>query len=334
MGCLDISMKAMTNNIYGDDPYLNRLLSYFQSQFYEKIIRMVPIRNHVFLVKTEKHTYILKGYQSYSRLRLQEAFTETLRKEGFSKTYMFVSPEVKEPLFFEGTYFGCTKYIVPHKKEFTFHTEQNRQEGLGLLEQFHQVTASFETRYRTLLAKSDLIEKWSKRMHAFSSKSPLLSCFINKPYFSEIMSWANWSLDGMKKNRQFFQNEPYVILHGDVAHHNFLRDSAGNLNLIDFDLITIGNRALDILQYANRILPFLNWSYDQLTGYKQIQQFFQEDGFLYALVYPADIFREWNRLIREKLYPDKDKLKQVMDLTIGQFYERKNFIDQIIRAFL
>jgi thiamine kinase-like enzyme len=144
-----------------------------------------------------------------------------------------------------------------------------------------------------------------------------------------MVSWANWSLDGMEKNSGFFQKKPFVILHGDLAHHNFLRDEHGKLHLIDFDLISIGTPALDYLQYANRILPYMDWSYEKLKTSKHMQKYLESDAFLYALAFPADIFREWNRMIREKTYKDDVKFRQVMDLTIGQFYTRKKFIDHL-----
>ncbi len=317
-----------TINKKGDD-YFGRLLSYFRSQFYEKIIRMIPIRNYVYLLKTENHTYIIKGYHSNNRLKIQEAFTATLIKEGFTRTYAFLSPRVREPLFFEGIYFGCIQYIPPHKTAFSFRTSKNRREGIELLEQFHHTTGAFEARYRTLLAKGNLTGKWTERFQNFSNNLPFIRYFINEPFLSEMQSWAEWSLSGMAGRRGFFEQEPYVILHGDVAHHNFLRDSSGILHLIDFDLISIGPASLDYVQYANRILPCIDWAFDKLVELKSIQQCVREGSFLYALAYPADIFREWNRFVREKNYQDPVKFKQLMDLSIGQFYARKKFIEKL-----
>ncbi|WP_244906707.1 phosphotransferase [Neobacillus soli] len=316
-------------NKNGDDDYFDRLLSYFQSQFYERIIGLIPIRKSVFLLKTKKNTYIIKGYRTNSRLRLQEAFTTTLRREGFTKAYLFLAPPVKEQLFFEGTYFGCIEYIAPNKIDFSFHSQKNRLDGTELLNQFHNTTASFAARYRTLLPNGRLIEKWTERLHVFSTNIPFLGYFINEPFISEIVSWAKWSLAGMEKHQAFFKKEPVVILHGDVAHHNFLRDTLGQLHLIDFDLISIGPASMDYLQYANRILPFIDWSFERLASHKHIKKYLHERAFLFALAYPADIFREWNRMIREKSYNDPVKYKQVMDLTIGQFYARKKFIDHL-----
>ena len=324
-------MKAMntTVNHNGDDTYFDRLLSYFRTQFHEKIIMMVPIRKLVILLKTYKNTYVVKGYQTNNKLRLQEAFTTTLKKEGFTKTYSFVAHPVKGPLFFEGSYFGVIEYIESNRTPFSFQTPKNRREGLELLTQFHQVTATFEARYRTLLAKANLIEKWKERLQIFLNNIPILRYFMNEPFISEICEWAKWSLDGMEHNQNFFHQEPFVILHGDVAHHNFLRDEFGDLMLIDFDLISIGPGALDVIQYANRILPYLDWSFGRLISLKQVQKLMDKQAFLFALGYPADIFREWNRIIREKTFTDPAKVKQVMELTIGQFYTRKQFFDTL-----
>jgi thiamine kinase-like enzyme len=324
-------MRAINTpgNQKGDDEYLNRLFSYFQTKFYEKISQLVLVRKSVLLLRTENNTYIIKGYHSNNRLKLQEAFTATLRTEGFLKTYQFLTNPMKEPLFFEGTYYGCIEYIPPHKSAFSFSTLRNRQEGLVLLKQFHQTTASVESRYRTLLPKGQLIDKWTERLRVFSVNLPFIKYFLDEYMISELVSWANWSLAGMIKNHRFFQKEPVVILHGDVAHHNFLRDRNGQLNLIDFDLISIGPPAFDYLQYANRILPYLDWSLGKLGSLKQIGKYLDEEAFLYALAYPADIFREWNRLIRERAYSDQAKIRQVMDLTVDQFHLRKKFISQL-----
>lgn len=330
MAFLVSKMKAANrNNNMRDDVYLNRLFSYFQSQFHDNIKEFVPIRGHVFLVKTDKQAYILKGYHSNRRLKLQEAFTETLRKEGFVKTYRFLSPPAKGPLFFEGDYFGCINYIPPNKTPFSYQHDRNRREGLDLLEEFHNTTQSFETRYQTLLSKADLFGKWKERHQLFLNNLPFIRYFINEPFVSEMISWAQWSLSQMEQHFTFFQKEPPVIVHGDVAHHNFLRDRLGRLYLIDFDLISIGPPSLDYLQYANRILPYLDWSFEKLFIYGQMKKYVHEPGFLAALVYPADIFREWNRILREKSYTSQEKLKPVMDLSISQFYERKKFAQQI-----
>ncbi|WP_462412360.1 phosphotransferase [Neobacillus sp. Marseille-QA0830] len=324
-------MRAAHNANKGDDDYLNRLFSYFQSQFSLKILEGIPIRNHVFLVKTAKRSFIIKGYHSVNKLKLQEAFTATLKKEGFSKTYKFLSSQTGETLFFNGNYFGCMEYIPPHKTAFSFQSRRNRQEGLDLLETFHDTTSKFVSRYQTLLPQADLLGKWKERFDIFCHHRPFLRRFVDHSLLSEIIAWGDWSLKKMSDSHKAVLNEPKVILHGDVAHHNFLRARSGDLYLIDFDLISIGPPIYDYLQYANRILYHLDWSLPGLWQHKQMKAFHQDKAFLHALAYPADIFREWNRLMREKAYTNEHKLKQVIDLSVGQYYFRKRFVQQIQR---
>lgn len=327
MECLDIQMKAANHNNYKrDDEYLNRLFSYFRSQFSEDVIQMIPIRGSVFLLKTVTGQYIMKGYKKNHKLKLHEAFTETLKKEGFTKTYSFLPYSSDEQIFFDGIYYGCIEYLPPSKNVFSYQNQRNRQDGLDLLEKYHQTTALFAARYRTLLPKGNLIPKWQERYQLFIRNISFLKHFIHEPYLKEMVSWGAWALTGMNSHPIYFQHEPSVILHGDVAHHNFLRHENGELYLIDFDLISIGPPALDYLQYANRILPFMDWSFEKLNNYKQLRRFTNQEPFIYALAYPADIYREWNRLIREKTYADPVKCKQVMEISMGQFLLRKKFI--------
>ncbi|WP_251549348.1 aminoglycoside phosphotransferase family protein [Neobacillus muris] len=324
-------MRVVHNANKGDDDCFDRLFSYFQSQFSQKIVEGVPIRKNVFLVKTAKQSWVLKGYQSINKLKLQEAFTATLRKEGFSKTYRFLVPPSGEPPFLNGLYFGCIEYIPPNQTGFSFRTQRNRQEGLTLLNSFHETTARFAARYQTLLSQADLYEKWIERFDIFCHHRPFLRRFIDHSLLSELVSWGNWSLEKMSSSHHLFTKEPKVILHGDVAHHNFLRAKNGELYLIDFDLIAIGPPVYDYLQYANRILFHLDWSLTNLWQHKQMKAYLSNKAFLSALAYPADIYREWNRLMREKSYTNERKVKQVIDLSLGQFFLRKKFVQQIQR---
>lgn len=331
MVCLDTMMKAVNSTIKkrGDDVYFNRLLTYFQNQFKGKIKKFSPIRQYVFYVETTKSRLIIKGYPSFNRLRLQETFTSTLLSEGFHDTYSFIHPTGNEPLMLDNMYYGCIEYIEPHKKNFSFHSQRERREGLDLLREFHHVTEAFEKRYRTLLPKAQLLKKWQERAQFFEKNHTFLHYFLKNDVLEELRNWSNWSIDGMEKNSGYFVDEPYVILHGDVAHHNFLRDSSGGLKLIDFDLISIGPECVDIIQYVNRILPSLDWSLKDLQKYDQIKKRMKDRAFLFSLAYPADIFREWNRIIKDKMHTNTAHTQQVLDLTLKQFHLRQKFYTKL-----
>ena len=124
-----------------------------------------------------------------------------------------------------------------------------------------------------------LIEKWEERFTLFKRNLPLISLFLEKEIIAELFTWAEWSLSGLRKEKDILEKWQKVILHGDVAHHNFMKTSKGELYLIDFDLISIGPEIADYLQYANRILPFLNWSLSELDTFEPFQPLFKTESF-------------------------------------------------------
>jgi hypothetical protein len=316
-------------NTLGDDLFLNRLLSYLNAQFPFQIVNIKPIRKNVFLLQsTWSDTFILKGFPSYHRLMKQERLTADLKDHGFFKTYSFLHYAKNPPLYFNRLYYGHLQHIIPSEDHFTFHGSENQEEGLALLEKFHETTGKFILNYRRDLDKYKIVKKWKERKAAFINNSSLLRFFVKQEVIDEFLTWADWSLTGLA-NELPLRHESEVILHGDVAHHNFLRSERGELFLIDFDLISIGNPSADYLQYANRILPYLNWSFEGLSNLKGMQRFLSDKGFLYGLIYPTDIFREWNRLVREKNYENPIKVRTVLDYILGQFHERQHFVQEI-----
>ncbi|QED50186.1 phosphotransferase [Cytobacillus dafuensis] len=320
---------AIKKNNGGDDLFVNRLFSYLQKQLTIQIDEIIPIRKHVYFVKSKETNFILKGYSSNNRLLVQNDFLTALKQEGFEKTYSFYQLAKKPPLHFGNLFYGCLEYIHPSEKRFTYHSREDQLEGLEVLSQFHELTENLIHRFERIIPSFKQLEKWKERSAMFMKNLHVLRYYVQKEILNEVLYWADWSIKGIQVESNFFQAEKKVILHGDVAHHNFLRSKNDIVYLIDFDLISIGNPITDLLQYANRILPFLNWSLPELSKYERFSQALKEKGFLYALAYPTDIFREWNRAIRERSYFQPEKMKQLFEITIGQFKERKEFFQAL-----
>ncbi|MBS4191446.1 phosphotransferase [Bacillus sp. FJAT-49705] len=316
---------AIKKNHGGDDLFLSRLFSYLQKQLTIQIDKIIPIRKHVYFVKSKETNFILKGYSSYNRLLVQNDFLSALKQEGFEKTYSFHQLAKNPPLQFRNTFYGCLEFIHPSEKKFTYHFREDQEEGLEVLSQFHEITGNLINRFEGIIPSFKQLEKWKERSATFLYNLPVIKYYVQKEILDELLYWADWSLEGIQAESSFFKAEKAAILHGDVAHHNFLRSKNEIVYLIDFDLISIGNPISDLLQYANRILPYLNWSIPELSKYKRFHPALKKKGFLYALAYPTDIFREWNRAIREKSYFQPERKKQLFEITIGQFKERKEF---------
>lgn len=313
----------------GDEGENIRLLSTFQKQFPYRINDIYPIRNQVYKIKTNNGLFILKGYSSYNRLKLQETFTASLQKEGFHKTYTFLDIN-GEPIVYQKHYYGCLPFIEPHHRSFSFQNDQERHEGLALLDEFHRVTEQSVKRYQTLIPEFNIQKKWTERCNEFLQNVNTVAKYIPRKIILEWTNWAKWSLEGIFKHSTILEKETPVILHGDVAHHNFLRRKDGKLFIIDFDLISIGSRNMDLLQYANRILPFINWDINDMSRYKSLNGLLSNSFYLYALVYPTDLFREWNRLIREDAYQNPYKLQMVKEQSLLKFNFRQRYNNEII----
>lgn len=320
-------MKAanMKGKNGGDDLILNRLLTRLNRSLPFTIHEIRRIRDYVYHVDTDEKPLILKGFSSLSRLRLQEAFTTSLKSEGFHNTYSFYR-FMDQPIYFNKKYYGMIEFIEAHPDPLTYRSQNDRLKALDLLYEYHATTKQLTIQYEKVIPRLNLIEKWQERTNRFIENLPIIRYYLEKPVIEELLLWSNDSLAGMSAENVCFKNEQSVILHGDVAHHNFLKSRNGPLYLIDFDLIMIGDESTDLLQFSNRILPFIDWSLERLGTHPSIQAYLNNQAFLWALMYPSDIFREWNRIIKDKAYQNPSKLLVVMDLTMSQFHLRQQFI--------
>lgn len=320
----------MKNNTSGDDLVLNRLFSYLKEELVTPIESIQPIRKNVYLLQTNNQLVVLKGFSHLRKLEIQKAFASSLRQEGFRYSYIFQNLEKDAPLFLDGTYYGCLEHIPQSSSSpFSYESEIERKDGLRLLEEFHQTTGKLSRRYQTVLKEYNLMLKWRERAARFINNLSVIKFFVQQEILNEVLEWADFSLKGLESEITLLNSHDPVILHGDLAHHNFIRGIDSKLYIIDFDLVSIGSPACDYLQYCNRILPSLEWSLNELTKYDQIQPFLNNRGFLYALIFPTDIFREWNRLIKARQYSSTFQVRQVLDLTVRQFFNRQNFVEQI-----
>ncbi|PLR78015.1 aminoglycoside phosphotransferase [Bacillus sp. V3-13] len=320
-------MKTKTRN-GGDDFFHNRLLSFLQKELRRELIEFTPVRKNVYFVRTNDFPFILKGFSTLRRLTLQQAFTASLKNERFQNTYSFYDMTNGKPLVFEKNYYGCLEYLERGGSPFSYRLASCRIAGLNLLAEYHKISKKLVKRYEPLLPRFKLLEKWQERLLLFKKNIPVISYYVDKKIIDHFIDCGENVLAYLEKNKEESDSDSETILHGDVAHHNFLQTST-KLHLIDFDLISIGPESADYLQYANRILPFINWSARELFSHPILDIYKNDKLFLYSLMFPTDIFREWNRIIREETYRDPKKLTVVKSITTGQFPLRQKFIAEV-----
>ncbi|MGM9923749.1 MAG: phosphotransferase [Bacillus sp. (in: firmicutes)] len=290
----------------------------------ERVRKIKELRSNVFIIYTTRGKYLLKGFHNRHKLEAQSVLLKKLEDRGFYKTYNFVRDM---PTFkYDGEIYAWIEYLKPKSEKFSFQTSSNRSKGLYLLEEFHSATSTF---YEQIpVNRFDQVEKWEERLDDFKYNSSIVRKYVKSSYIESWLDWGKKSLAGLVKYERDLYKEPLCIVHGDVAHHNFFLKADGSLNIIDFDLISKAPPLIDYLQYSNRIMPFLADS-KELFSYKQLQRYKDNPAFLYALLFPTDIFREWNRIIKDNALKDNRYLHSVWKLTAGEWKHRTKLYKEI-----
>ncbi|MBA9025708.1 phosphotransferase [Peribacillus huizhouensis] len=315
--------KVMHIKATGDSVFYTCLLSYLQSHQLQPL-KIEHLRSSVYLVQCKEHSFIMKGFASIVALNKQKELTQLLKKNGFTDSYSFLE---HLPVFeHAGQVFGAIEYVSPSSDRFHFRNEKNRIEGLRLLRTFHKSTGSNLT---NKLSYFNQIVKWEERLGLFCYNEPFLRELVAEPILTSWINWAKWALAGMKQHENELTAEKSVIIHGDCAHHNFLRKQDGELALIDFDLIAYGAPLIDYLQYCSRIWPYLGDPAKELWSYPEIAVYKENKAFLYALTYPTDILREWNRLCKHRVSNHSTQMHSIWKMTVERFAERMKFNEEI-----
>lgn len=276
----------MTTNYQGDSVFHTRLLSYLNRQ--PKNIH--HLQSNVYLITFKKdHPIVLKGFDSFEKWDRQRELTSLLQQKGFDQTYQIHQKLM--PFQFKGKWYGSMDHITPSKKKFRFSNHKDRLQGIRLLEKFHDVSENLAIEAPIF----NQLKKWKERLLLFKRNMSYTRQYVSEEIINDWMKWGEWSLEGFEKNHAKWKKEKTVIIHGDCAHHNFLRREDGSLALIDFDLMAKAPRCIDYLQYANRISNHIDDPATKIWQVPQLEKYQTDRAFLYALAFPTDIFREWNR---------------------------------------
>jgi thiamine kinase-like enzyme len=321
-------MKAMSFNNSGDSEFHSCLLSYLGGLRLE-LKTIHKIRNKVYFIKlNDGNKLILKGFEEKKKWSAQQKLLSFLQANGFNRTYQFL-PSLP-PFEYRNCIYSFIEYVKPHVNRFHYYDDKNRRDGLTLLREYHAAASPLTNVMQDELSLFNQVEKWTERFSLFKYYLPLVKNYVSEQIIRHWIDWAEWALAGLKANQNSLLTEKNTIIHGDVAHHNFLRKNNGILYLIDFDLISIAPPIIDYLQFANRIMPAVQYKLDDLWTHPELSVYQNNPAFIHALAFPADIFREWNRIIRENLTESRMQFHAVWKMSVENFHERYSFIQQLI----
>ncbi|MCU9613998.1 aminoglycoside phosphotransferase family protein [Caldibacillus lycopersici] len=312
------------------DGQQDRLFSLLENIMH--VTQLIPINARVYYLKAAgKSPMIVKQFPSTQQFQRQKLLTDHLKKFSFP-TYQFLtdSDTLLQSL---GEYFAIISYIEPSIRKFSFRSETDRLSGIFLLNQFHRITTSLSISEKLLFPPFDQEMKWNIRLQQFKEHLPLFNHLLRRELLDNYLTIANWSLEEMERYSKHLLHEDNVIIHGDCANHNFIRDNRGKLYLIDFDLCARALPIIDDLQYVMRILPFVNWNISSIFSIAPLKKYERHPWFLAALAFPSDVFREINRVLSNASIAVDYKLHYIRKLLVEQ-YERILYVYHQINFFL
>lgn len=278
--------------IFRDDFNRNRLFFRLSEETKLIIHSYTKIKHNLYKILTEEGLYILKGYTEPGNLDSIIHFSQLLHKSGFHTGLMY--EKFKDGSFLlneQGIVWVLLKYISP-KRKFSFSKEKDREDGLLTLQKFHHHSKTILPNLPHDLPKENTVAKWQNRLRIFESHGPILTKWFNPHVISEIVYYSHLSLNSLAKD---YVESDEVVLHGDVASHNFIRAADNKVYLIDYDLLSVGSAEWDFVQYASRILPFIKWSGSLFQIHSKLIDMGKDHSwFRTALSFPMDILREGN----------------------------------------
>ncbi|MCA1057906.1 aminoglycoside phosphotransferase family protein [Rossellomorea aquimaris] len=270
--------------------------------------------------------WFVKRFPNQLKFILQERLISALLREQFYHVLPFHPIHERELLLFEGFPIGITMWLET-SSPIRYDQPKDREDALKVLKRYHAISKTIQGSWTEEIPQYKWLKKWKKRMIQFQYNLPYLQAFIQPYYLYTYLEWGKWALKELKSIGLHDYSD--CITHGDVAHHNFLRGKNGIVYIIDFDLMSRSTEITDDLQYCNRISPYLKWSLSEIKKMKPFESYSDHLIFYIGLMYPSDVFREWNRFIREDQHYKQRVWGYLTDLTMQQFPLRMQFNQEL-----
>jgi Ser/Thr protein kinase RdoA (MazF antagonist) len=326
------------NKSIREDDLINRLLFKFKKLFNIHANHVKVINDNVYLLHCGNEKMIIKRYKTKNHIKKQI----WLARKFDAKSYR---GSVKFKPFADGKYVKKVDnyyYALMHfieGKPLSFSSRTDRIAAFKQLEKFQAEIRSLSERRPEYVPIYSLYSKWATRLDTF-----YFNLYNNKKYLTNaqykmmknFLKWGEYTLDTLPidvlQRMERKARRSGLLVHGDVANHNFLKTNDGSIMMIDYDLMACAPPEYDTLQLINRYFPYCNYSLatiiQELGG--SFVKLIKTKWFATALIYPTDIFREWNRLTTN--YPINEKKLYSYISQLEKHYEKRVDIVNELRA--
>lgn len=261
------------------------------------------INNNVWKIERNGRYYSVKRYDSASTAYKVNALHEKLRSLSFPNIITVMPSE--HPLLF-------TQPWLTNAKAVNFKKRADRTESLEALQALHETQSQYDWSKAHFLHEYPLITKWEDRLFRFESIREACALYIGKDAVDDILFYAESALRVVQKT--YNSEEKNTLLHGDVVHHNILRDRNGAIRFIDFDLACVGPSGTEIALWMHRVLPQIDYD---LTFLMNEQPYLKtlNAASLNLLLYPNELLREWLHFFSLSKNAQERQLKNMLPFT-------------------
>lgn len=249
----------------------------------EKNIRKV--KKNVWKLVEDDSAYSLKRYMTRSTAVKVEYVHRQLHAIRFPHIVPIIPTD--DPLLIMQPWIEGTKPV-------NFRRRVDRTDSLLALHALHRTKEQIDWDASPYLHRYQLMDKWRERLDRFIDNRTGFGKFIKKQAVDEIIMYGEKALPIVKKNNRKLSD--YTLLHGDVVHHNILRDGNGLIRFIDFDLACTGPPGTELALWMHRVLPNVFYNLDFLLE-EQSSLAGLDEASKSMLLYPNELLREWLHLL-------------------------------------
>lgn len=248
----------------------------------EKNIRKV--KENVWKLVEGDSAYSLKRYKTRSTAVKVQYIHRQLHAIRFPNIVPIITTE--DPLYIMQPWIEGTKPV-------NFRRRIDRTDSLLALQALHKTKEQMDWDASPYLHRYQLVDKWQDRLDRFIDHRQECEKYLDNQSIDEIISFGKNALEILKKN--YRKNFNHTLLHGDVVHHNILRDANGLIRFIDFDLACTGPPGTELALWMHRVLPNIGYNLEFLLAEQEVLNNLDMASKA-MLLYPNEVLREWLHL--------------------------------------
>ena len=242
---------------------------------------MEQIKRNVWKLERSGNYFSVKQYDSSSIAMKVKKLHETLQSVSFPHIIPVISNQKR--LIFVQPWLESAKPV-------NFKKRADRTDSLEALTALHETKEHVDWPAFPYLHSYPLVAKWEDRIIRFREISEACAAYIGEGQVEEILFYAVNALSIVRKTYE--DQLDGTLLHGDVVHHNILRDQDGIIRFIDIDLASTGPAGTEIALWIHRVLPQIEYDIEFLMNEQPSLHKLGYSSKL-LLLYPNELLREW-----------------------------------------